>query len=225
MKTKKLRYSLLTTVAALVLLSTSCSKNSNNPAKPTPTPVVVTGLKLTTNVTLGNIITDNNGMAVYFFSKDVAGTPSCVDACAVKWPPFYKENPSLGTGLSATDFGVVTRADGSKQTTYKGWPLHYFSGDINAGDANGDAFANLWAVAKADYSVMFGNAQLIGLDAALYTDQGVAGTGASTFITDPLGRTLYMFSKDTHATNIFTNRFRQNTVYHYYRICTYPISI
>jgi predicted lipoprotein with Yx(FWY)xxD motif len=61
---------------------------------------------------------------------------------------------------------------------------------------------------------MFGNAQLIGLDAALYTDQGVAGTGASTFITDPLGRTLYMFSKDTHATNIFTKAdLSNNTVW------------
>jgi len=214
MKTKKLSYYLLATVSVLTLLSTSCSKNSNNPAMPTPTPVVVTGFKLTTNVTLGNIITDNNGMAVYFFSKDVAGTPTCVDACAVKWPPFYKENPTIGTGLSATDFGVVTRTDGSKQTTYKGWPLHYFSGDVNAADANGDAFGNLWAVAKADYSVMFGNQQLVGLDGASYTDQSIAGTGASTFLTDPTGHTLYMFTKDTHATNTFTKAdLSNNTVW------------
>ena len=32
-------------------------------------------------------------------------------------------------GLKAGDFGSITRADGKKQTTYKGLPLYYFAGD------------------------------------------------------------------------------------------------
>jgi predicted lipoprotein with Yx(FWY)xxD motif len=79
-----------------------------------------------------------------------------------------------------------------------------YSNDNNPGDTNGDAVGNLWAIGKADYTVMFGNAQLIGLDGAQYNDQGVAATGSSQYITDPYGRTLYMFSKDTHNTNTFT---------------------
>ncbi|MDB5155827.1 MAG: hypothetical protein JWR50_534 [Mucilaginibacter sp.] len=211
MKTRKLSYYIIASLAAIALLSASCKK-SKSPV--TPPPVAVTGLQLTANATLGNIITDNKGRSVYFFSKDAAATSACVGACAVTWPPFYQANPSLGTGLTAADFGVITRTDGTQQTTYKGWPLYYYSLDANAGDTKGDAFANFWAIAKADYSVMFANAQLVGLDGAQYTDQGVAGTAVSQYFTDPAGHTLYMFSKDTHNTNTFTKAdLSNNTVW------------
>ncbi|MDB4924867.1 MAG: hypothetical protein JWR23_923 [Mucilaginibacter sp.] len=185
---------------AAFFLSTSCKKNKSQANMPT----VVTGLQLTNTAKLGAVITDNLGKSVYFFSKDAAATSVCTGTCAVTWPPFYKENPTIGTGLAATDFGVITRTDGAKQTTYKGWPLYYYSLDVNAGDTNGDAFVNLWAVGKADYTVMFANAQLVGLDGVQYNDQGVAATVSSQYITDPAGHTLYMFSKDTHNTNTFT---------------------
>ena len=181
--------------------TTSCKKNQT--VDPTST-LALTGVQLSTNAKLGVVITDNNGRSLYFFSKDVAGASTCVDACAATWLPFFKDSPAIGTGLTATDFAVITRTDGSKQNTYKGWPLYYYSGDVNVGDTNGDAVGNLWAIAKADYTVMFANAQLVGLDGLNYNDQGVAATGSSQFITDPNGRTLYMFSKDTHNTNTFT---------------------
>jgi predicted lipoprotein with Yx(FWY)xxD motif len=211
MKTKSLSSYIVALLMVFALLSTSCKKNNTDPVVP---PVKVTGLQLTTNAKLGAIITDNTGKSVYFFSKDAAATSACVGACAVTWPPFYQATPTMGTGLSSADFGTITRTDGTMQTTYKGWPLYYYSLDVNAGDTNGDAFANFWAIAKADYSVMFSNAQLIGLDGAQYTDQGVAGTAVSQYLTDPAGHTLYMFSKDTHNTNIFTKAdLSNNTVW------------
>jgi predicted lipoprotein with Yx(FWY)xxD motif len=210
MKTKNSGYRAIALFTAVILLSTACKKSDNNK----PAPVVVTGLQLTTNAKFGSVITDNNGKSVYFFSKDVAGTATCVGTCAIVWPPFYKENASFGTGLATADFGVITRTDGVKQTTYKGWPLYYYNGDASAGDTNGDAFNNLWAIAKADYTVMFANAQLVGLDGAQYTEAGVAGTATSQYITDPSGRTLYMFTKDTHNTNTFTKAdLSNNTVW------------
>lgn len=199
MKALKTSY-LLIAFAFMAALSTSCKKDNSSGTQPT----AVTGVQLSTNTKLGNIITDNNGMSLYFFSKDVAGASVCVDGCAITWPPFYKENPSIGTGLAASDFTVITRPDGNKQTAYKGWPLYYYSKDAAAGDVNGDAFGNLWAIGKADYTVMFGNTQLVGLDGVSYNDQGVAGTGASTFLTDATGHTLYQFTRDTHNTNTFT---------------------
>ncbi|MBC7400268.1 MAG: hypothetical protein H7289_10005 [Mucilaginibacter sp.] len=211
MKTKNLSKRAMAFFAAIILLSTACKKTDNGTA---PAPVVVTGLQLTTNAKLGSVITDNTGKSVYFFSKDVAGTSACVGQCAVTWPSFYNPNPTIGTGLAAADFGVITRTDGVLQTTYKGWPLYYYSGDVAAGDTNGDAFGNLWAIGKADYTVMFANAQLVGLDGASYTEAGVAGTVSSQYITDPAGRTLYMFSKDTHNTNTFTKAdLSNNTVW------------
>jgi predicted lipoprotein with Yx(FWY)xxD motif len=211
MKTKSLSSYIVASLMVFVLLSTSCKKHNTDPVVP---PVKVTGLQLTTNAKLGAIITDNTGKSVYFFSKDAAATSACVGACSVTWPPFYQATPTLGTGLSSADFGTITRTDGTMQTTYKGWPLYYYSLDVNAGDTNGDAFANFWAIAKADYSVMFSNAQLIGLDGAQYSDQGVAGAAVSQYLTDPAGRTLYMFSKDTHNTNTFTKAdLSNNTVW------------
>lgn len=198
MKTKNLIG--LAVLFAIALL-TSCKKNDDT----TPAPViVVTGLQLSSNTKLGNIITDNLGHSVYFFSKDGAAASACVGQCAVTWPPFYKANPSLGSGLAAIDFGVITRTDGTSQTTYKGWPLYYYASDLKVGDTNGDALGNLWAIGKADYSVMFANAQLVGHDGAQYNDQGAAAAVSSQYLTDPYGRTLYLFTRDTHNTNVFT---------------------
>lgn len=210
MKTKKL-FIYLTLCASATLFTIACKKNNDSNTNPTKT---VTGLKINVSASLGNIITDNQGRSVYFLSKDAGSTSVCVDQCAVTWPPFYKENPDIGTGLAAADFGVITRADGSKQTTYKGWPLYYYSGDSVMGDVKGDAFAKLWAIAKPDYSVMFANAQLVGHDGANYNDQAAAATGASTYLTDANGHTLYMFSKDTHNTNTFTKSdFSNNSIW------------
>lgn len=91
--------------------------------------------------------------------------------------------------------------------------------DTKAGDVKGDMVANKWVVAKADYMVMAANAQLVGSDGADYTDQGVMGTGTSQYLTDDRGRTLYLFSNDTHNTNKFTAAdFSNNSVWPIYEI-------
>jgi predicted lipoprotein with Yx(FWY)xxD motif len=218
MKTKKLSYLLIATSAIFLLFTASCKKDKN---EDTPPDTKVTGVKLTATATLGNVITDNNGRSLYFFSRDAAATSTCVDGCAITWPVFYKENLEIGTGLEATDFGVITRADGSKQSTYKGWPLYYFMNDSNPGDTKGDALNNLWAVAKADYTIMFANAQLVGLDGAQYNDQGKAGVGSSQYVTDANGHTLYMFAPDTFNQNKFTKPdFSNDAVWPIYTVAT-----
>jgi predicted lipoprotein with Yx(FWY)xxD motif len=50
-------------------------------------------------------------------------------------------------GLKAGDFGTITRADGKKQTTYKGMPLYYFIKDTKAGDTMGQGVKDIWTVA------------------------------------------------------------------------------
>jgi predicted lipoprotein with Yx(FWY)xxD motif len=203
MKTRTLSYFVIASLISAATIFSSCSKNNDN--KPTtPTPVAVTGVKLTTDAKFGAIITDNAGRALYAFAKDAGATSNCVDGCAVTWPVFYKANPSIGTGLDAADFGVITRADGSKQITYKGWPLYYFMNDAAQGDVKGDGVAGLWVVAKADYTVMLASGQLVGHDGNNYNDQGIAGAGASSYLTDAKGHTLYLFTKDASQKNNFT---------------------
>ena len=50
-------------------------------------------------------------------------------------------------GAKASDIGTITRSDGTKQVTYDGHPLYYFSGDSGPGTATGqgsDGFGAKW---------------------------------------------------------------------------------
>jgi hypothetical protein len=57
----------------------------------------------------------------------------------------------------ASDLGTITRSDGTKQVTYDGHALYYFSGDSGAGTATGqgsDGFgAKWWLVAPSGSDV------------------------------------------------------------------------
>jgi len=201
----KKRFDLMIATAILfTLFGSACKKSSNPSVNPPNPPVAVTGVQLSDNTKFGKILTDNKGMSLYFFANDAAGTSNCDGNCAVLWPAFYKENLNIGTGLDAADFGVITRTDGSKQTTYKGWPLYYFMNDTKAGDTGGDAFGELWAIAKADYTVMFSNVQLVGLDTVRYDERSLPGVGVSQYITDAKGNTLYEYTRDINNRNTFT---------------------
>jgi predicted lipoprotein with Yx(FWY)xxD motif len=190
------------TFALFVTTIASACKKSSQAAGTSP--AAITGVVLTSNSSFGNILTDNNGKSLYFFFNDASSTSTCAGDCAMIWPAFYVANPTYGPGLSASDFNVITRTDGTKQITYKNWPVYYYADDDKAGDVNGDKVNNLWAVAKPDYTVMVANAQLVGLDGMDYNDLSVAGTGVSQYLTDAYGRTLYLFSKDSANENHFT---------------------
>ena len=153
---------------------------------------------------LGNVLTGENGKTLYFFAADVAGDANCSGGCIDTWPVFYKETPTLSSGLKAADFATITRADGSKQTTFRGWPLYYFKNDAKQGDVNGENIGKVWTVAKTNYAVMLASRQLVGNDGKSYTFDTKEGTGNSLFLVDSLGRTLYAFAPDKFNKNTYT---------------------
>ncbi|GAA4315788.1 hypothetical protein GCM10023149_12540 [Mucilaginibacter gynuensis] len=208
--------------AVIISFASACKKDSNNTDNTKPDePTTVTGVKLTQNATFGNIITDSKGRSLYFFAIDADGNSNCNGQCAVVWPVFYKENPEMGTGLNAADFAVITRTDGSKQTTYKGWPLYYYQSDSQANDVKGDKVGNTWFVAKADYTVMLANKQLVGHDGVNYNGQSQPATEVTQYITDANGQTLYDFAPDKFKKNNFTKPdFSNNAVWPIYEVAT-----
>jgi len=132
----------------------------------------------TVKLSSGNYIVDDKGNTLYLFTKDVMGDSKCTGGCLNSWPIFYQEKITVPSGLINSDFGTITRDDGIKQTTYKGWPLYYFSSDVNPGDINGEGVNKVWFVARPDYTVF------------------VADKDNMKFIVDAKGNTLYNFTKD-----------------------------
>jgi predicted lipoprotein with Yx(FWY)xxD motif len=105
-------------------------------------------LKLSSKDPIGSFLTDTKGMTLYVFSKDSVGKSACAGPCVEKWPIFFREPIVAPAGVVSYEFGTLTRADGQKQTSYKGRPLYYFAGDKAAGDTKGDQVNEVWFVAR-----------------------------------------------------------------------------
>lgn len=107
---------------------------------------------------LGQFLVNQSGFTLYYFSDDAKGNggSTCYEDCAATWIPFYAGEMTLPDSLRSTDFATITRTDGSKQTTIKGWPLYLYSGDLGAGDTYGSEKKGLWHVVNpSDISQLF----------------------------------------------------------------------
>jgi predicted lipoprotein with Yx(FWY)xxD motif len=89
------------------------------------------------------IVAGANGMTVYTFSRDMAGsgTSQCNGGCAATWPPLTVAAGAVPTGGSgvAGRIATITRSGGGGlQVTYNGKPLYFFANDKAPGDTNGN---------------------------------------------------------------------------------------
>ncbi len=91
-------------------------------------------------------LTDASGMTLYTFDRDMAGDgkSACVDQCAANWPALRAQASDRPSG----DYGVITRADGSRQWTFKGKPLYRWIKDQKPGDRGGDGVNQVWHIAR-----------------------------------------------------------------------------
>ena len=126
-------------------------------------------------------LTDSKGMTLYYYTADTNGQSACYDGCEKAWPVFYAASISVSAPLVAEDFGTITRTDGSKQSTYHGWPLYYWIKDKKPGDMTGEGVGKVWYVLKApSYTVMIATSAKLG-----------------NYLVDGNGNALYYFSKDS----------------------------
>jgi predicted lipoprotein with Yx(FWY)xxD motif len=127
---------------ALTLVVSACS-----PTTPTTGGVVPLTVVVATDATYGKYLTDAKGMALYFYTPDVANTgkSNCSGACLANWPAFTVANgvTPVGSGITGK-FGTITRDDGTIQVTLNGLPLYYFAKDLASGDTKGQGLQSSW---------------------------------------------------------------------------------
>ncbi|MCS4227097.1 hypothetical protein [Sphingobacterium sp. BIGb0165] len=190
-----------TALVAVLMLSlfSSCSKDDDKAPEDKKK-----GIQAAANAQFGTILTDANGKTLYFFSNDTKGMSACTGNCLSTWPVYHNNETSSDMKIDKSLLGEITRTDGSKQSTYKGWPLYYYAGDSQSDPVKGDAVNKIWYVAKPDYLLMVANAQLVGHDGKNYLGDYTEGTGSTLYLTDDKGRTLYAFNPDKFNKNTFT---------------------
>lgn len=99
---------------------------------------------------LGQILTDANGMTIYYFANDTEGVSNCSGDCLANWPAVEVDGaPTAGDGVTA-ELGTITRDDGTTQLTVNGFPAYLFAGDQAAGDTSGQGVNDVWWVFGAD---------------------------------------------------------------------------
>lgn len=100
----------------------------------------------------GQHLVDQDGRAVYLYLIDVPGSASS-STNDTMWPPLLvasgEDLPTVSAELQADLVGVTTRADGTFQVTYNGWPLYYFADDLEAGQVGGHGLGGNWFLLDA----------------------------------------------------------------------------
>jgi len=92
-------------------------------------PPVGTTVMIVQKSAVGYVLAEANHMVVYTYSKDKeGGKPTCTGTCAETWLPATGTPQAGPADVFPGQFGLVTRADGSKQITYKGLPLYLLKG-------------------------------------------------------------------------------------------------
>lgn len=94
----------------------------------------------------GDVLAGPNGMTLYTFDKDAAGSGKsvCNGPCATNWPPLFAAEGAKPDG----NWSVITRDDGKAQWAYKGKPLYFWVKDSKPGDRTGDGFNKVWQLAR-----------------------------------------------------------------------------
>lgn len=104
---------------------------------------------LVTETDLGQILTDAEGMVIYYFAMDSEGTSNCEGDCLTSWPPVAVDGePTAGDDVDA-ELGTIDGNDGT-QLTVNGFPAYYFAGDAAPGDTNGQGVGGIWWVFGPD---------------------------------------------------------------------------
>ena len=133
-------------VAALTLLGVAVAHAGGPPAAAAGAGVTLKTAKIS-GIT---VLTNANGLTLYWFAPDTPATSKCTGSCTAYWPP-VTGHPRAGPGVTGK-LGTIKRPGGGLQATYDGHPLYTYIGDNGPGQANGDDLnlnGGLWYEVRA----------------------------------------------------------------------------
>ena len=146
----------------LVLLFTlavaACAQQPTVPATGGSTPTATSGsnaLIHTATATVKGasktILTNAQGLTLYYRTSDKPPSVVCSGGCAGAWPPLLFTGSGAPTSSAQLPgkLTVVVDANGN-QVEYNGHPLYTFASDSAPGQTNGEGVGNIWFVATPD---------------------------------------------------------------------------
>ena len=119
-------------VAALALLGVAVVSAGGSPVAAAD---VGATLK-TARIGSADVLTNADGLTLYWFAPDTSTGSKCFGSCASYWPP-VSGSPTAGPGVTGK-LGTIKRPGGGLQATYNGHPLYTYIGDSGPGQANGN---------------------------------------------------------------------------------------
>jgi predicted lipoprotein with Yx(FWY)xxD motif len=135
-------------LAALALTVSACASSGSSSTASTPAAAAssssaassapAAGGNTVAEKTIGSqqVVTNSQGLTLYWFAIDTPSTSKCTGSCATYWPP-VKGPVTAGSGVTGT-LGTITRSDGTMQATYDGHPLYTYVADTAPGQAKGN---------------------------------------------------------------------------------------
>jgi len=113
--------------------------------------------------------------------KDGHDQSACTGACASTWPPVTATGSVTASGGAVSaDLGTITRSDGTKQVTYDGHPLYYYSGDSGSGSVSGQGntgFGAYWWILAPSGSAITSAVTVSGASPSSSSGNGYGGGG------------------------------------------------
>lgn len=130
------------------------------------------------------VLTDAEGLTLYYFRNDADGTSVCNAPCSDTWPPVPADAQIDTSALQLARLGSTTRDDGTGQLTYARRPLYTYVDDAAPGDVNGQGVGDVWFAVAVDGDELAPAGVRIG------------STDAGEVVVDGDGFTLYTFAND-----------------------------
>lgn len=134
---------------------------STNPPAPTTgggsSSAVIQTATVTVKGQSETVLTNAQGMTLYYFTADSATQSACSGSCAQMWPPLLSTGSGgpIGSTTLSGKLSVQKDANGN-QVEYNGHPLYTFSGDTAPGQTHGEGLFGMWFVATPNLSVQGG---------------------------------------------------------------------